>query len=94
MVRVTDQQGLVAILEHNPLNPLTRLVVARCAFDEGVDLLSTRDSVRLLSAAGVKTTKTRYLGFFPWRGGLLRRAEHALAFLPLGAQYMVLGLNR
>ena len=28
------------IYEHNPLNPLTRLAVARSEFDEGVELLT------------------------------------------------------
>jgi hypothetical protein len=31
LVRVVRPGGVAAIVEHNPLNPLTRLVVARCA---------------------------------------------------------------
>lgn len=94
LVRVTHERGLVAILEHNPLNPLTRLVVGRCEFDADVDLLLVRESKRLLAAAGAGLTMTSYLGFFPWGGEALRRAERALHFLPLGAQYMVTGQRR
>ena len=42
--RVTVPNGLLLIYEHNPWNPLTRLVVSRCAFDEDAVLVSVRSS--------------------------------------------------
>ena len=39
VARVTRPGGIVAILEHNPVNPLTRVVVSRCEFDEGVEFV-------------------------------------------------------
>ena len=39
MVRVTRPGGLVCVIEHNPLNPLTRLAVNRCPFDADAVLL-------------------------------------------------------
>lgn len=93
LVRVTRSRGLVALLEHNPLNPLTRRVVSRCEFDEGVELLGLRETASLLAAAGAEPFATRYIAFFPWRARLFRRAERALAWMPLGAQYMVAAIS-
>jgi SAM-dependent methyltransferase len=92
MSRVTRKQGLVAIAEHNPVNPFTRLVVARCAFDEGVVLVKRRSMTRYLRAAGVTPTDTPYILFLPCEMRGRRRLEQVLAPLPLGAQYIAAGL--
>jgi SAM-dependent methyltransferase len=88
MARVTRPGGLVAVFEHNPLNPLTRRVVRDCAFDEGVELLGRRELERLYRGAGLELLGTEYLLFFPWRMDAL---ERLLIRLPLGAQYVVAG---
>jgi SAM-dependent methyltransferase len=92
--RVVRPGGLVAVFEHNPLNPLTRRVVHTCAFDEGVELLPRRELEALLGAAGLEVVSAHYLLFFPWRGRLFEAAERLLARLPLGAQYVVAGRRR
>jgi SAM-dependent methyltransferase len=92
--RVVRPGGLVAVFEHNPLNPLTRRVVRDCAFDEGVELLPRRELEALLGAAGLEVVSAHYLLFFPWRGRLFEAAERLLARLPLGAQYVVAGRRR
>ena len=89
LARVTRPGGLAVIVEHNPLNPLTRLAVARCEFDEDAILLGRREARSRLRAAGTRPVEERYFLFFPWRSSLLARAERALAPLPLGAQYYV-----
>jgi SAM-dependent methyltransferase len=94
VARVTRAGGLVVVFEHNPINPLTRLVVARCSFDEYAVLLRRRETARLLREAGIAAVASRYILFFPWRTGLLDRAEHALRRLPLGAQYYVAGVAK
>ena len=81
--------GLVVVYEHNPLNPLTRVAVSRCEFDEGVELLSRGETKSLLRRAGLEPIESRYIAFFPWRGRGLRALEHGLARLPLGGQYVV-----
>ena len=86
--RVTKPDGLVAVFEHNPLNPLTRRVVRSCAFDEDVALLGQGEVVRLFRAAGLHVLDREYLLFFPWRVDAL---ERRLTRLPLGAQYVVTG---
>ena len=88
MGRVTKPDGLVAVFEHNPLNPLTRRVVRNCAFDEGVTLVGRSELVKLFRAAGLRVEDDEFLLFFPWRADAL---ERRLTWLPLGAQYVVAG---
>ena len=89
LARVLRPGGTVAIYEHNPLNPLTRLAVSRCEFDEGVELLPRDETSRLLRSAGLQPIESRYNSFFTWRGRVSRALERGLARLPLGAQYVV-----
>lgn len=91
LARVTRPGGLVVVIEHNPVNPLTRLVVSRCEFDKGVKLLGVRETKRLLAGVAAPPVESRYILFFPWHAEVCRRAERSLAFLPLGAQYVVAG---
>jgi SAM-dependent methyltransferase len=88
LARVARPGGVVAIFEHNPWNPLTRLAVSRCAFDEGVELLRIRETVHLLASADLDVTHQAFMLFVPWRAGIVDRA---LARVPLGAQYCVAG---
>jgi SAM-dependent methyltransferase len=91
MARVVRPGGLVAIIEHNPLNPLTRLVTLRCAFDEGIVLVRRRRLERLMRQARVLDAASRYILFSPWRGAAVERVERRLGRLPLGAQYVTYG---
>lgn len=89
--RVTRTGGLVVVFEHNPLNPLTRLVVHRCAFDEGVVLLGPGSLRRLAEATGLTVEETRYILVSPWASAPFLRLERWLAPVPAGAQYVVVG---
>ncbi len=88
MARVVRPGGLVAVVEHNPVNPLTRLVTIRCAFDEGIALVPRRRLEQLMHRAGMNGTASRYILFSPWRGAAVEWAERRLERLPLGAQYI------
>jgi SAM-dependent methyltransferase len=87
--RVTRPGGMVAIFEHNPWNPLTRASVRNCEFDEGVELLSRRETRQLLAEQGLQTTEGSYIVFFPRDGGVFKAMERGLGWLPAGAQYYV-----
>ncbi len=93
MARLTRPGGLVAIWEHNPWNPLTRRVVARCPFDREAVLLSLPAARRLLRRAGLCRIWSRSSLFFPWRGRVWQRAERLLAQVPLGAQFVAFGIK-
>jgi SAM-dependent methyltransferase len=87
MRRVSRRGGLVALFEHNPLNPLTRRAVSGCEFDRGAELLRRSEALELLSGAGLNRPEGRYIVFFPRESRLLRGIEGRLGWLPLGAQY-------
>ena len=91
MLRVCRPGGLIVLFEHNPWNPLTRRAVHGCEFDRDAELLSRREASRLLSAAGVEDPSGRYILFFTRSSPLLRGIERRLGWLPLGAQYAVVG---
>jgi len=91
MVRVTRPDGVVAILEHNPFNPLTRLSVLRCEFDADAVLLTAGESRRLVRDAGAVEVESRYITFLPVAPRRAVRVDRALGWLPAGAQYIAFG---
>jgi SAM-dependent methyltransferase len=92
--RVVRDGGLVVVFEHNALNPLTRLAVSRCEFDEGVELLTRGASTRVLSGAGLTPVEARDVIFTPFDHRLARRLDQALGRVPLGAQHYVAAYQR
>ena len=91
MRRVTRPGGLAAVYEHNPWNPGTRVVVATCEFDVGVQLLHPAETRRLLGTAGFVPVESRYTALFPWSRPVFRKIERGLSRVPLGAQFVVVG---
>ena len=91
MTRVVRPGGLVAVFEHNPLNPLTRVSVSRCPFDEDVTLLRAGTTARLMTEAGLQPVERRFFYFLPVRDVATSQIERALRGVPLGAQYFVAG---
>lgn len=89
LLRVTKADGLVAVFEHNPLNPLTRLAVFRCAFDADAVLLHRGQTRRLLEGAGGRLLDERYILFVPVHAPWARRVDRAFGVVPMGAQYFV-----
>ena len=89
MRRATRPGGIVAVFEHNPLNPLTRRVVSRCSFDEDAVLLRRRRTKGLLAAAGLEPAEAGYILFLPLAARWARAVERPLRWVPLGAQYYV-----
>ena len=86
--RITRPGGLIAIFEHNPLNPLTVHAVNTCPFDENAKLIFARDLTKRLGAAGWTSSRIQYNLFFPRALAALRPLEARLGWLPLGAQYV------
>lgn len=85
--RVLRPGGRVVVFEHNPLNPVTRYVVARTPIDSNAILLRATEAEAGLAAAGFAPPETSYLMFAPPRLPLAGRLESLLGWLPLGAQY-------
>lgn len=89
LCRVARPGGKVVVFEHNPLNPVTRYVVARTPIDRDAVLLRAPEVERGLRAAGASIGATRFIMFAPPRLRVLEKLEDALGWLPLGAQYAV-----
>lgn len=91
MRRVARPGGLVAIIEHNPWNPLTRLAVFRCPFDHDAVLLSAGEAKRLLTDSGCRDIQIQHFLLLPSRWRAARRVEMLAQPWPLGAQYAAVG---
>lgn len=85
--RVVRPGGLVVLFEHNPLNPLTRVAVSRCEFDEGVVLAGRRALLDLARHAGLEPVEHRYMLFLPMGGGVGDATDRLLGRVPIGAQH-------
>jgi SAM-dependent methyltransferase len=89
--RVVRPGGMIAIFEHNPLNPLTIRAVNTCPFDANARLIRSAQLRRSLQAAGWRDVAIRYHIFFPRPLASLRVLEPSMTWLPLGAQYSAIG---
>ncbi len=90
LLRVVRPGGVMAIFEHNPLNPLTVHAVNTCPFDENAHLIRAHSLQARCREAGWQVLRTRYHVFFPRFAAGLRIVEPAIAWAPIGAQYSVL----
>jgi SAM-dependent methyltransferase len=87
--RVTAAPGAAVVIEHNPLNPLTRKAVRACPFDEDAVLARPVRVREAFQRAGAARPERKFMTFFPFDQPALSRAERALGWLPAGAQYTI-----
>lgn len=85
--RITRPGGLLAIYEHNPLNPLTLRAVNTCPLDVNARLIRSGVMRRRAAASGWRDASVDYRLFFPSMLKSLRPLERHLGWLSLGAQY-------
>jgi SAM-dependent methyltransferase len=86
--RVLKPGGFFVMIEHNPVNPVTRLVVSKLPVDKAAQLLSAGVAQSITSAAGLQPLRTEYFLYFPKAlYQRLKALEHLLGWLPLGGQY-------
>jgi ubiquinone/menaquinone biosynthesis C-methylase UbiE len=88
MVRVTRSHGVVAIFEHNPLNPMTRHAVNSCELDHDAMLVLPRETLRLLKDAAQCQPHHHHYLFSPFGGEVGRALDRRLRRLPVGGQYV------
>lgn len=87
--RLLRTGGRIFLFEHNPMNPITRRIFERCAFDKAAVMLDRREALQLGAAVGLKILHADYTLFFPRQLAFLRPLESMLGWLPFGAQYCV-----
>jgi SAM-dependent methyltransferase len=92
--RVITPGGTFAIIEHNPYNPATRLIVSRTPVDANAKLLTSRESRKLVESAGFRPKEMQYFLYFPESlYPSLRSLESWLSVLPFGGQYAFFATN-
>jgi ubiquinone/menaquinone biosynthesis C-methylase UbiE len=88
MVRVTRSEGVVAIFEHNPFNPLTRHAVNTCDLDHDAVLLPPKQAVQLLGDTAHVQPGLHHFLFSPLGGAFGCSLDRHLRHVPLGGQYV------
>jgi SAM-dependent methyltransferase len=86
--RVVRPGGIVAVFEHNPLNPVTAYIVRTCPIDRDAVLLSASRVDGLLRDAGMVEAGHQFILFTPFKSPAFRRLDRFISWLPLGAQYV------
>lgn len=92
--RLLRPGGVACMIEHNPFNPVTQLIVRRTPVDADATLLTARNARRLFSNTGFQSISTEYFLYFP--EALYKRlagVERMLSRVPGGGQYAVFGRN-
>ena len=83
-------EGRIIIFEHNPINPLTRIVFKRCIFDQDAVMIGQKKFIEMSKSAGFLKPDSKYTLFFPGALKILEPLERFIGWLPLGAQYFLL----
>jgi len=89
--RMTPWSRLV-IWEHNPFNPMGRMLVKMCPFDRDARLLTLNQTKSLFEKNSFRYREHAYVNVFPprWlRLDAVAAVEAKLSVIPIGAQYWV-----
>jgi SAM-dependent methyltransferase len=88
--RILKPAGVFCLIEHNPLNPITRLIVHRTPMDANAHLLGISESTQLLRSAGLSVIGKELFLYLP--EALYNKAsfvESCFRNIPLGGQYAI-----
>jgi len=89
--RILMPGGILVVFEHNPFNPMTRLIVKRAEIDKDATLLYPAEIQQRFNRLSLANCVLEYLMFFPPNIKMLNNLEKYLRWCPLGAQYAVVG---
>jgi ubiquinone/menaquinone biosynthesis C-methylase UbiE len=86
--RVLKSGGIFCLIEHNPLNPVTQIIVRRCPVDSDAELLTASTASRLMRSADLEIVETAYFLYLPERVfNRIGWIERYLCNLPVGGQF-------
>jgi SAM-dependent methyltransferase len=92
LTRVVAPGGHVCIFEHNPYNPVTKMIFDRAPIDRGCHMIKPARLRGMFAEAGLTEIEHGYLLFVPEAlSRVFGFLEAALDWLPLGGQYFVSG---
>jgi SAM-dependent methyltransferase len=86
--RILRLGGVFCLIEHNPFNPITQIIVKRCPVDSDAELLTASTASGLMRSADLEIIETAYFLYLPER--LFNRIgwiERYLRPLPAGGQF-------
>jgi SAM-dependent methyltransferase len=86
--------GLFALWENNPWNPVTQLLMGFAAIDRDAIKLMPSETRRLLNTGGFEVMQTDFMFIFPRLLRWFRVLEPRIAHLALGLQYQVLSRKK
>lgn len=84
-----SEKASIIVFEHNPINPVTRYLVATCPFDKDAELLYKHQLKRLFLKFGFQIEEESYTLFFPPSWSKLQQLEDKFKRIPLGGQYYI-----
>lgn len=88
--RLVREDGFLAVWEHNPLNVVTRVLVALSPLDKTASLIRRSSVMRLMRECGFSCLRSRFVNCFPppfLKIRTLAWMETALSPYPIGTQY-------
>jgi len=86
--RVLKRGGIFCVIEHNPWNPITRLIVKRSPVDVDAHLLTPLATSRLMRSADLEVAETAFFLYLPERiFAYLSWVENWLQKWPMGGQF-------
>jgi SAM-dependent methyltransferase len=94
LARVLRPGGVACVIEHNPINPVTRLIVSRSPVDAGAVLLPAAETSNLFQKQGFRVDRREYFLYLPkclYRA--FHRIERSLSGVPLGGQYAMFAVR-
>lgn len=94
LTKLLKPNGYLIIFEHNPLNPITNVVVKTTKIDKNAILLKPKEIRNYFNKiTNIKFINLNYLMFFPPRfnNELINFLERKIIKLPLGGQYVIVG---
>lgn len=85
--------GYLIIFEHNPANPLVKLIVSRTDIDKNAVLVHPQEIINNFKTNDFDFISLDYIIFFPprFRNKLLIMVEKNFSFLPWGGGYATVG---
>lgn len=90
--RVLRPKGIMCMIEHNPFNPVTQLIVKRTPVDANAQLLTAPRAKLYMRKSGFRVAGCEYFLYLPEKvydkAGFI---EKVLTRVPLGGQYAVFG---
>lgn len=86
---VLKKNGIIFIIEHNPLNPLTKSIFNNCIFDKEAEMLKAKYLLSILKKEKFKSPKLNYILFVPPFLKFFSFIDKYISFIPLGAQYCI-----